>query len=345
MAGDIALGHFTHEKSTLGAAAGLATINYIEKNNLIEHSRTLGSYALEQAQKMRDGSTADDTVSVNGNRRKTFVRRLPYIAALAAASFLAVFTLRFVNGINMGSHDSAAGVPAAEQAAAPAEEYAAEEYAVEEAAPAGMMAEEAAPAVSMAKEEAPAETAARKAGESGTVTAGAGSGVMYDMTEEIPDAEAAEADMYTAQMASEEPMAELYAAAEAEETEEAAELEEAPAASFAAAGNTAGQETMAADAEKSSADEIRAFAEAASSGQAAVLDQPHVRFDGSAYTVDADGKEYSYRYLVTAAYTDKQGISHTVYILSDKDEMTESEARSAAEQGISAEKGYILLSE
>ena len=314
---------------------------------------------LEQAQKMRDGSTADDTVSVNGNRRKTFVRRLPYIAALAAASFLAVFTLRFVNGINMGSHDSAAGVPAAEQAAAPAEEYAAEEYAVEEAAPAGMMAEEAAPAVSMAKEEAPAETAARKAGESGTVTAGAGSGVMYDMTEEIPDAEAAEADMYTAQMASaaaaadegaavtaaEEPMAELYAAAEAEETEEAAELEEAPAASFAAAGNTAGQETMAADAEKSSADEIRAFAEAASSGQAAVLDQPHVRFDGSAYTVDADGKEYSYRYLVTAAYTDKQGISHTVYIHSDKDEMTESEARSAAEQGISAEKGYILLSE
>lgn len=54
VAGDIALGHFTHEKSTLGAAAGLATINYIEKNNLIEHSRTLGAYALEQAQKMME---------------------------------------------------------------------------------------------------------------------------------------------------------------------------------------------------------------------------------------------------------------------------------------------------
>jgi 4-aminobutyrate aminotransferase len=54
VAGNIALGHFTHEKSTLGAAAGLATINYIEKNNLIEHSRTLGAYALEQAQKMME---------------------------------------------------------------------------------------------------------------------------------------------------------------------------------------------------------------------------------------------------------------------------------------------------
>lgn len=54
VAGHIALGHFTHEKSTVGAAAGLATINYIEKNNLIEHSRELGAYALEKAQKMME---------------------------------------------------------------------------------------------------------------------------------------------------------------------------------------------------------------------------------------------------------------------------------------------------
>ncbi|MBP5740039.1 MAG: aminotransferase class III-fold pyridoxal phosphate-dependent enzyme, partial [Spirochaetia bacterium] len=54
VAGDIALGHFTHEKSTLGAAAGLAAINYIEKHNLIEHSRKLGAYTLEQAQKMME---------------------------------------------------------------------------------------------------------------------------------------------------------------------------------------------------------------------------------------------------------------------------------------------------
>ena len=54
VAGHIALGHFTHEKSTLGAAAGLATINYIEKNNLIEHAKTLGEYALKKSTEMMD---------------------------------------------------------------------------------------------------------------------------------------------------------------------------------------------------------------------------------------------------------------------------------------------------
>ncbi len=54
VAGHIALGHFTHEKSTLGAAAGLATINYIEKNNLIEHAQTLGAYALKKATEMME---------------------------------------------------------------------------------------------------------------------------------------------------------------------------------------------------------------------------------------------------------------------------------------------------
>ncbi|MDX9799772.1 MAG: aspartate aminotransferase family protein [Spirochaetia bacterium] len=54
VAGHIALGHFTHEKSTLGAAAGLAAINYIEKNNLVEHSRTLGKYSLKKANEMME---------------------------------------------------------------------------------------------------------------------------------------------------------------------------------------------------------------------------------------------------------------------------------------------------
>ena len=54
VAGDIALGHFTHEKSTLGAAAGLAAINFIEKNNLVRHSRDLGKYTLEKAEKMME---------------------------------------------------------------------------------------------------------------------------------------------------------------------------------------------------------------------------------------------------------------------------------------------------
>lgn len=54
VAGHIALGHFTHEKSTLGAAAGLAAINYIEKNRLVEHSRILGEYSLKKANEMME---------------------------------------------------------------------------------------------------------------------------------------------------------------------------------------------------------------------------------------------------------------------------------------------------
>ncbi|MBA7690796.1 Isoleucine 2-epimerase [subsurface metagenome] len=48
------MGHYTHEKSPLGAAAGLAAIHYIEKHNLLEHSRELGAYALERAKKLMD---------------------------------------------------------------------------------------------------------------------------------------------------------------------------------------------------------------------------------------------------------------------------------------------------
>ncbi|MCL2793187.1 MAG: aspartate aminotransferase family protein [Spirochaetaceae bacterium] len=54
VAGHIAIGHFTHEKSTLGAAAGLATINYIEKNNIIDHVKTLGEYALKKSMEMME---------------------------------------------------------------------------------------------------------------------------------------------------------------------------------------------------------------------------------------------------------------------------------------------------
>ncbi len=36
VAGDISLGHYTHEKSPLGSVAALATINYIERENLLQ---------------------------------------------------------------------------------------------------------------------------------------------------------------------------------------------------------------------------------------------------------------------------------------------------------------------
>jgi 4-aminobutyrate aminotransferase len=49
-----ALGHYTHEKSPVGCAAALATINYIEKNNLVQHARELGRHCLERLQAMKD---------------------------------------------------------------------------------------------------------------------------------------------------------------------------------------------------------------------------------------------------------------------------------------------------
>ena len=41
------IGHFTHEKNPLCAAAGLAGIEYIEAENLVENAATLGEYLME----------------------------------------------------------------------------------------------------------------------------------------------------------------------------------------------------------------------------------------------------------------------------------------------------------
>jgi len=54
VAGDRAMGHYTHEKSPVGCAAALATINYIETHNLVEHACNLGQYALERLNKMKE---------------------------------------------------------------------------------------------------------------------------------------------------------------------------------------------------------------------------------------------------------------------------------------------------
>ena len=54
VAGDRAMGHYTHEKSPVGCAAALATINYIETHNLVEHARNLGQYALKRLNEMKD---------------------------------------------------------------------------------------------------------------------------------------------------------------------------------------------------------------------------------------------------------------------------------------------------
>lgn len=48
VAADRAMGHYTHEKSPVGCAAALATIQFIETHDLIAHTRMLGKYALER---------------------------------------------------------------------------------------------------------------------------------------------------------------------------------------------------------------------------------------------------------------------------------------------------------
>ena len=45
---DRALGHYTHEKNPVACAAGLATIECIEKDGLLENARKMGAYALKR---------------------------------------------------------------------------------------------------------------------------------------------------------------------------------------------------------------------------------------------------------------------------------------------------------
>ena len=54
VAGDRALGHYTHEKSPVGCAAALATIRVIEEEGLVENAREQGAYALGRMREMMD---------------------------------------------------------------------------------------------------------------------------------------------------------------------------------------------------------------------------------------------------------------------------------------------------
>ena len=53
VAADRALGHYTHEKSSVGCAAALATLDVIRDEELLERSRELGAYGLERLRRMR----------------------------------------------------------------------------------------------------------------------------------------------------------------------------------------------------------------------------------------------------------------------------------------------------
>lgn len=49
-----AVGHYTHEKSPVGAAAALATIKYIEENNLVGNAAKIGEYCIKRLEEMKE---------------------------------------------------------------------------------------------------------------------------------------------------------------------------------------------------------------------------------------------------------------------------------------------------
>ena len=53
VAGNFALGHYTHEKNPVTAAAALATLEIIEREQLVENAARVGIYALERLQEMK----------------------------------------------------------------------------------------------------------------------------------------------------------------------------------------------------------------------------------------------------------------------------------------------------
>lgn len=53
VAGDFALGHYTHEKNPVTAAAGLATLRVIEREGLVDHAARLGAHALDRLHDMK----------------------------------------------------------------------------------------------------------------------------------------------------------------------------------------------------------------------------------------------------------------------------------------------------
>ncbi|MCX6299974.1 MAG: aspartate aminotransferase family protein [Bacteroidetes bacterium] len=57
IASDISLGHYTHEKSPLGAAAGIAMLEYMEQNNLLAETIIKESYLKIELNKLKEKYT------------------------------------------------------------------------------------------------------------------------------------------------------------------------------------------------------------------------------------------------------------------------------------------------
>lgn len=54
VAADRSIGHYTHEKNPVLCAAALATLRYIEENDLLAHTQRLGEHALARMRKMQE---------------------------------------------------------------------------------------------------------------------------------------------------------------------------------------------------------------------------------------------------------------------------------------------------
>ena len=59
VAGDRALGHYTHEKSSVGCAAALAALDVIEKESLLKKSAALGKRALARLKRIKHNSIVE----------------------------------------------------------------------------------------------------------------------------------------------------------------------------------------------------------------------------------------------------------------------------------------------
>jgi 4-aminobutyrate aminotransferase len=53
LAADRSIGHYTHEKNPVCCAAGLATIEYIEREGLVQRSEDLGAFAVSQLRELQ----------------------------------------------------------------------------------------------------------------------------------------------------------------------------------------------------------------------------------------------------------------------------------------------------
>ena len=63
---DVSLGHYTHEKSPLGCAVGLALIEYIEENRVLEHVAKLNHVFIKRLESLKENYQGVGDVRVIG---------------------------------------------------------------------------------------------------------------------------------------------------------------------------------------------------------------------------------------------------------------------------------------